>query len=44
MNMDDVYNVDPQLTLDGWRIRETLLGFDSFPEVAVNNMVYRGNL
>lgn len=26
-----------------WRSRETLLGFDSFPEIAINNMIYRGN-
>jgi hypothetical protein len=44
MSMDDVYNVDPMTTLASWRSRETLLGFDSFPEVAINNMVYRGNL
>jgi hypothetical protein len=43
MNMDDVNSVDPKTTLDTWRLRETLLGFDSFPEIAVNNMIYRGN-
>lgn len=44
MNMDDVYSVDPMNTLSNWRSRQTLLGFDSFPEVAINNMIYRGNL
>jgi hypothetical protein len=24
-------------------VKETKLGFDSFPEVAINNMIYRGN-
>ena len=44
MNMDDVYNADPMNTLATWRLRENSLGFDSFPEVAINNMIYRGNL
>lgn len=43
MNIEDAYNVDPKKSLEVWRSRETLLGFDSFPEIAINNMIYRGN-
>lgn len=43
LKMDDGYLANPAETLASWRVKETRLGFDSFPEVAVNNMIYRGN-
>lgn len=30
-------------TLNEWKNKEYRLGFDSFPEVAINGMVYTGN-
>jgi hypothetical protein len=45
MGIDDVGILNPiDDTLRTWKIREIQAGFDSFPEVAVNGMVYRGNL
>ena len=40
---DDVFLPDPTNTLKQWKIKENQLGFESFPEVAINNMIYRGN-
>ena len=41
MGVDDVNIVHPiDDTLRTWKIREVQLGFNSFPEVAVNSMVY----
>ena len=34
---------NPIETLNSWKSKEHTLGFDSFPEVAINNMIYRGN-
>lgn len=35
--------LDPEDTLNEWNSKETELGFDSFPEVAINGMIYQGN-
>lgn len=44
ISMDAVTVTDPvDRTLAHWRVREVHLGFDSFPEIAVNGMIYRGN-
>lgn len=45
MNMEDVFILNPMDdTLKTWKIKQSQIGFDNFPEVAVNSMVYRGNL
>jgi hypothetical protein len=42
--MTDVQIVNPiDETLASWKVQESHIGFDSFPEIAVNSMVYRGN-
>lgn len=35
---------DPTRVLAEWRVKEVNLGFDTFPEIAVNNLIYRGNI
>jgi len=35
--------LNPEETLKEWNSKETKLGFDSFPEIAINGMVYQGN-
>lgn len=45
MGIMDVNILEPiDQILTTWKIRDIKLGFDSFPEVAINGMVYRGNL
>ena len=44
LNMKEVNSMlDPEDTLNEWNSKETELGFDSFPEVAINGMIYQGN-
>lgn len=43
MGLKDIYNAEPENTLKLWKTKQGQLGFDSFPEVAINNMIYRGN-
>jgi hypothetical protein len=43
MNMSDTYMVNPEETLRLWSVQQSQIGFDTFPEVAINNMIYRGN-
>jgi hypothetical protein len=44
MRINDNWNSNPVETLRIWRSRETKIGFDNFPEIAANNLIYRGNL
>lgn len=44
LNMKEVNSMlNPEDTLKEWNSKETELGFDSFPEVAINGMIYQGN-
>lgn len=44
MNMNDVsVMISPEEILKEWSSKEVTLGFDSFPEVAINGMIYQGN-
>jgi hypothetical protein len=44
INTTDVGSMrNPEETLNEWKNKEYRLGFDSFPEVAINGMVYTGN-
>jgi len=44
MNVTEVNKSrDPAATLELWKKQEQEYGFDSFPEVGINNMIYRGN-
>ena len=31
------------MTIQFWEFYQSLIGFDSFPEISINNMIYRGN-
>ncbi len=37
-------SVDPMNTMRIWRQKQKQFAFDTFPEVAINGMIFRGNL
>jgi len=43
IGITDAYLPNPEETLSLWNIKRGQIGFDSFPEVSINNMIYRGN-
>ena len=43
MGVANSFHPNPDDTFKTWNINEKQLGFDSFPEVAINKMIYRGN-
>lgn len=43
LKIKDAHIPNPEQTIVQWKVSETKLGFDTFPEVAINNMIYRGN-